>query len=525
MLNRSVTGLTPECTPQNVLVLARAATHELFQILAALRSAKERYPQIRLFLQVDEKHIAYAEKITFIEHAFITPPDQIWDFIINWSTDPKMAEMAERLNASKKLGKIGASQADGWSRYMEGAFQLDLFDHRIHRIDCLTTQILTALLITCGEGTFAQTPFFGPHEDFFPCDASKKIITILAHPQDNDSWPCFAELLESRHPDWEVFFLTSTSHEEPSRLRIISTQDPAIWLSLLQQSQWVCSQEHSAATLLASLLGTRTLLLTLSPDVYPLKNLAHVGPYGDGHYAMTLTSREPAADSAYLLYGLWSYASNEWAHERRTSLDTHFLALGWPGLLERASSIVRSRIQTSSEGGGVVYERIDAHLMGINEWMSQVTAHTARSWYCGWAPEPRLDRKRLHPELIHTVRDLRIQSQDLRSIYEQECIIYNDLLAGRSGDLTDLLRQKDTFRQQAPLLTFFLAMEQIWQRALPTDIEATACAILCREAALLIIDGLSVLELWCEATISHARPQPLASIRVLRPERNSPKES
>jgi hypothetical protein len=101
-------------------------------------------------------------------------------------------------------------------------------------------------------------------------------------------------------------------------------------------------------------------------------------------------------------------------------MEEHFNQLGWAESLYPVR-VYRSKIRSSTDGGGVYYEAVMRYPLGINDWTAAVMGHVARSWYCGWVPPigQELTRETLGPTLIKNLRALQEATETLHKICEK----------------------------------------------------------------------------------------------------------
>ncbi len=457
--------------PIRIAVIQLARLGDTIQSLMALRAAKQLYPELEITFVCHENMKAAASRTPWIRsvHAFPTDlflkpilhkartPENLvpelaawveplvespWDFVMNWTYSESSSHLAALLPAKTKLGYSRTYDGvfrtlDGWSHYIQAIVQSDT-RQSIHLTDILTTQLLTALQVHVGEpedpGEATVTS-----KSFFQLDRSDPISDNWNQPgmkwvaiqlDVNSTWKAqdyarFASQVLRRHDDTAVILIgerealgveTEFMHALEDEIydpdiieeRVISKVSQTTfdaWAKIIAGSQWLISSDN-AAIHLASVLGTRVLNLSS-----PRTRYEETGPYGNGHYVI----RNANADMAY---AVWTYASTEWQHRRELTIQKHFsnLELGAKlGDLE----VYRSKIRPSESGGGVYFEPIFQRQVVLADWFSQVLAHCARKWYCGWVPEigQELTRPELGPELVQSLRKLDEGSFVLDRIY------------------------------------------------------------------------------------------------------------
>lgn len=387
---------------------------------------------------------------------------QPWDIAVNWSFSEASSYLMGLLPSRVKLGYTRRRDssflgADGWSHYIQGVVQGG-GSQNIHLTDILTTQLLTALQIHVGESSAdGNSPVTS--KGFFSLICEDDSISFQQNPNkkwiaiqlgagkkektwDPRKWAKFAKYILSRHPEFGIFLVggkedMDRSHvfaneikdfvrDPQSVISLVGNTSFDRWASVISRCQWVCSGD-TAAIHLASVLGTRVLNLSLGPVRH-----YETGPYGNGHYVVNTNLYCEACEKPSLqnihtcgqdispeaAYAIWSYASNEWAHRRQISLESHFSQLGWLDHLE-SIRVFRSRIRNTSDGGGVSYDSIVNRPLRLSDWMASVMGHVARAWYCGWVPTvgQELNRETISPALIQKIREI----QDSADVLFQIC--------------------------------------------------------------------------------------------------------
>ena len=503
-----------------------------------------------------------------------------WDLIINWSFSEASSYLTALIPARIKLGytrreDLSFVAADGWSHYVQAIIQ-GAIGQNIHLTDILTTQLLTALQIHIGDplaegnapvtskGFFSLT--LGESEvQSISLNPSKKWISVqLGSSQKHKIWSAshWATLIQyfiKKNPDYAVCLLggtedinhaqsimnevTSNSRNTSTLLNLTGKTNFDMWASVISRSQWLISGD-TAAIHLASVLGTRILDLSIGPVRHN-----ETGPYGNGHYVMSsalnceacqeeTSQKEHICGTSLLpeaVYGVWSYGQNEWAHRRQMSVEEHFQCLGWQNFLSDVN-IYRSRIRSTQDGGGVVFDLMTTKALQLNEWTARVTGHIARMWYCGWTPSigNELTRETITPSLIQKLRELQESSEVLSKICEQASRTAMNLNQKSSNlksekimeikerneiqDLAKILHDLEGLMDQiskthSPLMTF-----SQMSKVLMHNLRGSQLSELGKETSdcyKQIIDGIEMFKKWIKFTLDLAKPMALKSSKVV----------
>ncbi len=459
------------------LIIQIARFGDTLQSLMALRAAKELYPQLEIHFVAREKFSHAARRVPWIKSVIELPTETLlgpilrgekqveqsfddiarwvapltqtpWDMIVNWSFSESSSYLTGLLPAKIKLGYTrrrdsSFSGADAWSHYIQAIIQ-EKIEQNIHLTDILTTQILTALQIHAGDplsdGNSAATS-----KSFFALslsmgeigqlleDPKKKWIGIQLGIRKNNpawnpkNWSKLIQYITKRHPDYCIFLLGEESDSESARMIVEETESFIKksntlvslvgktsfdqWASVIGRCQWLFT-ESTTVIHLASVLGTR--ILNLLNGLHQSSN--KTGPYGNGHYLVS-SETQVTVETAY---AAWTYAASEWSHRRQIPIETHFSQLGWSEHLAEVQ-IHRSRIRSTNDGGGVVFDPLIKRALKIEDWTALVLGQIARSWYCGWIPPTgqELSRESLNPPLIQKLRALQDSSEVLSKIFEK----------------------------------------------------------------------------------------------------------
>ena len=487
-----------------------------------------------------------------------------WDMVVNWTYSEASSFLTSIIPAKIKLGYSRRKDstffaADGWSQYIQGIVQ-GHHPQNIHLTDILTTQLLTALQIHFGDpmpngdspvtskAFFALSP---PKRSLKKVleDPTKKWIGFQLKGVAPEKWAKLAHLILQRHPDWNILLLgtdaeTSLNNQVFENLGV----DPAIrskvhsWVGEGDFEQWAYAIGHvhwlfsgdSSALHLASVLGTRILHITKLGS-------REMGPYGNGHYVIkpknTSQPVEPQSPSlpeydshatapAEAIYGLWTYACQEWVHRRQTGLSTHMTQLGLDAYVNSIQAY-RSSIRNSQEGGGVYYEPLFSQPLEFQDWMAMVLGHIARAWYCGWVPSlgAEVRRETIGPSLVQSVRSIEEGAHVLQEICDKATSTADQLsrkgsslksekvmgledrstiqtLGATLAELESLMKRVTNAR---PQLLPFSEMSKV----LMHNLRGEQISELARETGLSykrIHDGLTILREWISHTLGLVKP-------------------
>jgi ADP-heptose:LPS heptosyltransferase len=586
--------------PIRCLVIQLARLGDTLQSLMALRAAKQLYPQLEIHFLAREKFAGAAKRTPWIENVITLPTDQLlgpvlrgekeekqamgdlarwaapllerpWDMVVNWSYSDPSSFLTALIPSRVKLGftrshkDMTLSSADGWSHYIQAVVQ-GRVPQNIHLTDVLTTQLLTALQIHCGdpanEGNAPVTSksFFTleiGERDLSWGDFSRKWIAFqLGAGADSktwspSSWAKLARMILKRHPECSIVLLGGKEDSERAKrfveelqlqpreqrhlLSLVGETDFDLWASVVGRCSWVIAGD-TAAVHLASVLGTRVFNLSIGPVRW-----AETGPYGNGHYVLSSNRPCPGCDAhspvtiqhscreditPEAVYAAWSYAASEWAHRRQTGIEEHFESLGSRDLLDLVG-VHRSRIRNSNDGGGVVYESLVRRPLSLDNWLGMVNGHIARAWYCGWVPPigGEITRDMISPQLIQRLRELSESSTVLTKICEQAARSAKDLKdrsARLRSDRVMNLRDRDELRvlgrklmdldalvermgKAQPALAGFAQMSKVLMHNLRGD-QLTDLGQESADCYRQLGEGISILGGWLKHTLGLARP-------------------
>jgi len=491
-----------------------------------------------------------------------------WDFLLNWSYSNSSSYLTALIPSRVKLGfsrrpDLEMSCMDGWSQYIQGVVQ-GRAGQNIHLTDILTTQLLTALQIHVGEpvdegnSPVTSKSFFTLElgtQDLRITDHSRKWIAIqlgagnAAKTWDPENYGALANLILNRHSETAVVVMGGAEDqsrfdrmyaqiEDKSRvLSLVGQTDFDLWASVVGRAQWVIAGD-TAAIHLASVLGTRVLNISVGPVAW-----AETGPYGNGHYVLSSAKpcdackdlsreAEPIAHTCRTnvtpeaAYATWSYASSEWSHRRQNLIERHFSQLGFSHDLPLVR-IHRARIRNSNDGGGVLYEPMTQSSMDLQDWMSGVIGHIARSWYCGWVPPigQELSRDRISPQLIQKLRELNDSSLVLSQIWGEAQTV-SAQLSTRSAKLkSDKVMNLSDRNQLAELGKKLQELDTLADRLIKTHASLQAFMLMSQvvmhnlrgehlseigkessDAYKQLGDGVKILRDWLKYTLDLAKP-------------------
>lgn len=437
---------------KRLLVFQLGSKSELLQSLISLRAAKQLYPGLEITLVVSTTGQEIVDRVPWIRERRVLPVEDLvllsrqdpkramanlgawtapllevnWDYLANWSSGASGAFLATLPAAKVRLGRMARKDLslrnlDGWSQYLRGIVEEsgDKVSQGIHRIDLWTTQLLTALQIH--EGPVKESDPAGlSGRGFFQLSMGREdVLTTLkgarkwvAVQVDGPTLKVTEALLSSRS-DLNLVLLgkeaQSTDLETvrrlqalaPSRvLNLMGQTDFDLWASVISRCHWILSRP-SPAVQLASLLGTQVLLF----GDQIRGRLQTLGPYGNGHYV--LIPKGEREISAEEICAVFDFASSEWSIHRAASLRKHLHESGLSDPEQRLS-VLRSRIRTSGEGGGVRFDSVLQEPWDIAQWSAYALSQLARHWYCGWTTSlhREMTRSELTPALVIHLRGL-----------------------------------------------------------------------------------------------------------------------
>ncbi len=571
-----------------LLVLLLGRLGDTFQSLMALRAAHQLYPELEIhvvarsgsgdalrrvpwivgvseldavsilepFTLNSEPHLSESRAIQKAARWLSPLVDQRWDFVLDWTFSEASSYLSSLIPSSTRLGYARTEQLQGicmddWSCYLQGVVQNGIAQN-IHLTDILTTQLLTALQIKVGEPrdpgqeSVTSKQFFAlknpPQGWLDEGPVHQKTIAIhLGHSSadglwDTAAWACLCREILVRHPDYRIVVLgddrdrarSQTFFEKLADLgagqsRILSLVGRTgfdLWAKALARSSWLISPE-SPALHLASILGTRVLYLAQSSERFH-----EVGPYGNGHYVLRSKNDSLSPED---VYAVWSYASSEWFHSRRESLEEH---LKQGDELRSDFQVYRSAIRGLKEGGGVYYRPMIDQTLSIEDWSGLVLGQVARAWFCGWTSPTgsEMTREMLSPELIHGLRGISESFEAVSKIIDQaiECSVRLEKKSERlkSAHLIDVRLREDLHVSGAELQELDQLLERLasvhrpvfalhkMREVLMHNIEAETLPEVAREGRLIyerLKSASQIYRNWIEFTLALARPRVVAT--------------
>jgi ADP-heptose:LPS heptosyltransferase len=584
--------------PLRCLVVHLGKLGNTIQSLMALRAAKQLYPELEISMVTRADQSAAARKVPWIHRVITLPTDSIaealqtggkseqelltqlarwispqverpWDLVINWSFSEVSSWLTALLPARVKLGysrrKDGSLiVVDGWSQYVQGVIQSDIRQN-IHLTDVLTTQILTALQIHVGDPTgepdsaVTSKAFFKLDRDLeseaIRKDPTRKWIGIqLGSGVNNLDWPAahWAELCEkilAHHPECSIVLLGSEKDESTAReirdaltaklqnperglLSLVGAIDFDTWASVIARCHWIVTRESSAVPL-ASVLGTRVLLMSTGNAHW-----SETGPYGNGHYiAFRRNAIDPSSLTPGAAYAAFAYAASEWQHRRQVTFLEYSEAKG-NGLAAGEVELYRSRIRSTSDGGGVVYEPLLGQALTLQDWSSQVIGHIARSWYCGWTPEvaAEVERSQIQPSFVRELRAVeesatvlvrilresqraaQLLHQRSRSLRSDRMVLVHDRdeIQNLSRKLVELDGLLERLVKAQPILNVFQSMSLVLMHNLRGE-RIGELGLETSTAYQQLAQGAEIFADWARRTLEMARPRILRSASPAEP--------
>lgn len=590
--------------PMRILVIQLARLGDTLQSLMALRAAKELYPQLEIHFLVRDRFSDAAKRVPWIQEVIGLPTEKVistvlsgknkenqalqdlaqwmiplvekpWDMIVNWSFSESSSYLTSILPGRVKLGYTRRKDssfvaADGWSYYFQGIVQ-EKIRQDIHITDILTTQLLTALQIHVGdpapngEAEVTSKYFFSlaikqPDLHKLPKNTTRRWLGVQLSSQQSPNawkahqWAKLVQTLVENHPEYGVFLLGAPEdkntalevenllpqsvRESEAFVSLVGQTDFDLWASIISTCQWLIASSH-AAIHLGAVLGTRVLYLSFEGNPF-----YEAGPYGNGHYILSVEPQEATATQEALLtseavYSTWIYGNNEWRHGRKISIEEHFQIMGGNPLAPQMQ-VYRSQIRQTQDGGGVRYESLLSRPVSLEAWTAQVIGYMARSWYCGWVPEMgrEMTRETIAPAFIKKLRDLQESIDVLSKIYEKAhrtaSLIHQKSSSLKSEKLMGIQDQQELKSLAASLLqldeltekltrvnpTFscFLKMSKVLMHSAGGD----HISEISKESAKSykqLNQGVALFKDWIQFTLKLVKPVALQTIPRLEPAR------
>lgn len=562
------------------LILQLGRLGDTLQSLMALRAAQQLYPQLEIHFVARENFADAAKRIPWIKAVHTFPAEDIlgpvlsgkaserdalrdiarwvrpmvqeaWDIVFNWTYSEASSYLMGLIPAKVKLGysrskTIEFSCPDGWSHYIQAIVQGEVLQN-IHLTDILTTQLLTALQIHVGEpADNGEAPVTS--KDFFALsttgetearlgsrwrDRSKKWVALqLDSSRDLAGWTDLADQILIKNPEFGVILLgddqelgNKTVIELQKRGRNLSSvitlagrENFDLFASAVSRAQWLISSDPGSIHL-ASVLGTRILAL-FSKETRWLET----GPYGNGHYVAIGTPQLPL--SAELITQVWNYALQDSSIRKHITLE-QFLAKHAPTLNLEDLRVYRSKIRSSGDGGGVVYEPVNSQALELRDWTAMVMGHVARAWYCGWVPPlgREIARPSITPKLIRSLRDLQ-ESADVLGKICDEATLTATRLTRQSSKLKSKKIMRMSEKEELQTLGRKLSdldelIERMGKTQLPLEAFSRMCKVLLHntksdeltdlgfesaECYRQLQEGIHILREWIKFTLELARP-------------------
>lgn len=573
-------------TTKKAIVFQLGSLTEVLQSLIALRAAKQLYPQLELTLVVRDRFQEVIERVPWLSARWAMPAQDLvklsredraqalvrlgawvapflqvhWDYLVNWTSAPSSGFLATLPAGKVRLGlfarkDLSLHYADGWSQYHRGVIQdsQDALDQGIHLTDLWTTQFLTALQIHEGPPKDPETPVLAG-KGFFKLSLSREdILTVLGSARkwigvqvdSSDFSVNLVTHLLAQRPDFHFVFLgIQVSDRGISRLRevqklfpnrilnLVGQTDFDLWASVLSRCHWLIAGE-SAAVQLASLLGTQVFQIR-DRDQRPLQIN---GPYGNGHYVLSPKTEgcDETEFTAEQVAAVFGFASSEWSIHRAASLGRHLHERGLSDFIEKGA-VLRSRIRTSGEGGGVRYDSVLGEPWNLAQWNAYAMSQLARHWYCGWTTSlaREMNRNELSPQLVISLRGLdevlhgceatlaRGMSLALTLARDAKRLVSSRLMAvedrNRLHVQLDGLTEIDSFLNRLGKLHPVVGGLANLRKVLFNDLEGGDLAVLGRsaeESYRQLLDGVGVLRKTISETLDLARPRALAKANIL----------
>lgn len=575
-------GASPSKASKRAIVFQLGSLTEVLQSLIALRAAKQLYPQLEISLVVRDSFQEVVDRVPWIAHRWTMPNGELlglsrqnraqalvrlgawvspflqvhWDYIVNWTTASSSGFLATLPPGKVRLGlyarkDLSLRHADGWSQYLRGVIQdsKQSLTQGIHLTDLWTTQFLTALQIHEGAPKDPETPVLAGKGFFQLSLAREDILTVLSSARkwigiqlDTSEVPLdtVTHLLAQR-PDFHFVFLGKAVPETlvsrareiqklfPNRiLNLLGQTDFDLWASVLSRCHWLVAGE-SPAVQLASLLGTQVLQIRVNAK----ESLQVNGPYGNGHYV--LCQKGDSVPTPEQIAAVFGFASSEWSIHRAANLGRHLQDRGLGDFIE-SCNVVRSRIRTSGEGGGVRYDGLLSEPWGLAQWNSYAMSQLARHWYCGWTTSlsREMTRSELSPELVIGLRGLDEVLRGCEATLSRGMSqagdltrAANKLVSSRVMSIEDRSRLQAQMASLAEIDSFLDRLGKLHpvvcglanlRKVLFNDLEDADLAVLGRSAGesyRQLLEGVGVLRRTISETLEFARPRAITKSNVL----------
>ncbi len=496
--------------------------------------------------------------------------DQNWDFVVNWTFDEISSYLMALIPGSTKLGysryrDLSLSHADGWSQYVQST-RASLISQNIHLTDIYATQLLTAIQVMIGEpqadkdSSITNKNFFEFEKNDHDIEVSrndyeKKWIAVFVDAEKNNhnwtekNWAHLISEIISNHPECHIVLMGDKKAAKINKrilnnledweintkkiISLIGDEDFSVTAQIISECRWVVT-ENAAVLQLAGLLGTRILYISKDSFINFDKS-----PYGNGHWIVSLGSerttqehlRESLVDEycfSELVYFVWKYASHEWVHGRNLTLSDYLTGYGIEIDKIKSIKISRSKVRSMTHGGGVCYELMNNLPINGEEWVAQVVGYLARSWYCGWAPEPanEVERDRIMPEIVRELRMLIEPASVLKQLYSKSIMISNEIsqvasklrsqnivdiehkqrLSVLGGELAELEKLAEKLSAIHPYFTIFTSLSKVMMHNL-NDANLKRLGEQGAMAYGQLLEGVKLFEEWIRATINVVRPQ------------------
>jgi len=448
----------------SLLVVQLTNLTEVYQNLMALKVIHGLYPSVKINILTSEKHEKIFKKIKWIDDVFTIPTlnsslsenekriciaesilpltEMKWDFLLNWSFNVSSSYISTLIPAKVKLGYVRRNDLtlkspDGWSSYIHACNEGNVRQN-IHKIDIITTQLLTCFQIHLGQpnkslqGNVSTKNFFNTsylsHSFLDAWKTSGKkwtaidlssllkvyseidIIHLIRVLLNLDSMVAVVLLGDEKAQSIEkkIFSMLGNKIELINRMdSLVGENTFELNVEVLKRVHWLIAGP-GVDSALAGLLGTRVIQSVQINEFYTQ------GVYGNGHYLVSCPSKNVKIDD---LIQVVNFISN------KKSLSKNYTYLNYlsENRLSDQSDVYKSKIRATEDGGGLVYEVQSNKGLDIDSWTALVLGQIARSWFCGWTARTgfELNRKLIVPDLMYKLRVLQESIPVMIRIFKQ----------------------------------------------------------------------------------------------------------
>ncbi len=487
--------VNPPRVRAKILIIDLSPITAVLQSCVSIAAVKQMYPEHEIHGLIAHEGLDLVQRSSVFASVRTPPVDSSQlqdfvnevldlnvDFIFNWTREGDALRLSRLLTqmipSAIKFGAVESAQGahhalDGWSMILE-SWEPQGVHYGIHPIDVLTTQVLTALQIHCGDPTGGvHSPI--SHRNFF---GATDVNFVLSPQRVGISRRILDQGLNPFHAGREFTVVE--------------------WAQIIRACDvWVAFDEFTAC--LSAILGVRTLrVFSDSADLMDLRK----APYGNDHCGV-LDQGQP---------------DEIWAETAEDLLRGKALGRGY-----------YTRIRAPQEGGGVALMSDLPVPTSFLEWIAKVRAQVLRSWFCGWMPPIEVIARDfvLNPDLIREIRKHK-ESNEVFARLAQEGRGYatrlRDLAKSFEGrpvmsleergqvdalgqDLVQVETLLSRVTQVTPAFAPLLRFYQVSMRDLRANtIEGMAAET--ESVFALLIEATDVIQLYCDHTLDRAKPRP-----------------